>query len=77
MVSNYYFYLKWHSQTPLGFWDRNGSPNLGQTTRLYNNQQKKRTCKIVDFAILDDLRIKLKESKKRINTSTWPRSWKY
>ena len=30
------------AQTPLGFWDTNGSPNLGQTTRPYNNQQKKK-----------------------------------
>ena len=30
-------------------WD--GSPNLGQKTRPYNNQPKKRTCKIVDFAV--------------------------
>ena len=31
----------------------------------YNNQQKKRTCRIVDFAVLADHRIKLKESKKK------------
>ena len=29
------------TQTPLGFWHTNGSPNLGQTTKPYNNQQKK------------------------------------
>ena len=27
-----------HTQTPLGFWHPNGSPNLSQTTRPYNNQ---------------------------------------
>ena len=43
----------------------NGSPNPGQETRLNNNQQKKRTCKIVDFAIPVDHRIKLKESEKK------------
>ena len=32
---------EWDSQAPLGFWDTNGSPNLGQTTRPNNNQQKK------------------------------------
>ena len=30
----------------------NGSPHLGQKSRPYNNQQKKRTCKIVDLACL-------------------------
>ena len=38
-------------------------------TRPYNNQQKKkrkkRTCKIVDFAVLADHRVKLKESEKK------------
>ena len=29
-------------QTSLGFWDTNGSPNLGQMTRPADNQQKKR-----------------------------------
>ena len=31
----------------------------------YNNQQKKRTCKIVDFAVPVDHRIKLKECEKK------------
>ena len=45
----------------------NGSPNPGQETRLNNNQQqqKKITCKIVDFAVLADHRIKQKECKKK------------
>ena len=43
----------------------NGLPNLGQTTKSSNNQQKKRTCKIVDFAILSDHKVKLKENEKR------------
>ena len=30
---------------------QNGSPNPGQKTRPYNNQQKKWNCKIVDFAL--------------------------
>ena len=30
-----------HTYTPIGFLRKNGSPNLGQTTRSYNNQQKK------------------------------------
>ena len=39
-----------------------GSHNLGQKTRPNNNQQKKRTYKIGDFAVPVDHRIKLKES---------------
>ena len=43
-----------------------GSPNLGQKTRLNNNQQKKkRICKIVDFAVPPDHKIKLKECEKK------------
>ena len=57
---------EWDTQTPLGIWDTNGSPNLSQTTRSYNNQQKnKRTYKIVDFAVMADHGVKLKESEKR------------
>ena len=48
---------KWNAQTP---------PNLGPTTRPYNNQQeKKRTCRIVDFAVPADYTVKLKECKRR------------
>ena len=43
----------------------NGSPNLGRKTRPYNNQRQKKKkmkiCKIVDFAVPADHRIKLKE----------------
>ena len=50
----------------MGLWRTNGSPNIGQKTILNNNQQqKKRTCKIVDFAIPADHRIKLKECEKK------------
>ena len=52
----------------MGVWDTNKLPNLGQTTRPYNNQQqqqKKRTCKIVEFTVPADHRVKLKESEKR------------
>ena len=53
--------------TILGLWHTNGSPNLGQMTRPYNNQQKKkkRTCTIANFAVPSDNKIKLKESEKR------------
>ena len=38
----------------MGLSYRQGSPNLGQKTRPNNNQQKKRICKIVDFAVPAD-----------------------
>ena len=46
------------TQNILGFWKTNGSFNLCQTIRPYNNQQKKRSCKIVDFALLANHRKK-------------------
>ena len=48
-------------------WDiNNGSPNLGQETRPYNNQVKKtKISKIVDFAVPADHRIKLKKCEKK------------
>ena len=50
----------------MGLWHTHGSPNLGQRIRPYNNQQKKkRICKIVDFAIPADHRIKQKEWEKK------------
>ena len=55
---------KWHTWTPMGLWYTNRSPNLGPKTKPYNNQQKK-TCKIVDFAVPADRRIKLEECEKK------------
>ena len=51
----------------MGVWHTNESPNLDQTTRPYSNQQqqKERTCKIVEFAVPAYHRIKLKESEKK------------
>ena len=46
----------------------NRSPNFGQKIRSYNNQQqqkKKRTLKIADFAVPADHRLKLNENEKR------------
>ena len=51
-------------ESSLRFWDKNLS-NLGLTTRPSDSQQKKRTCRIVDFAIPADHWVKLKESEKR------------
>ena len=51
----------------MGLWYTNGSPNLSQKTRPYNNQKKKKKkiCKIVDFAVPANHRIKLKECEKK------------
>ena len=46
-------------------WRTHRLPNLGQKTRPYNNQQKKRICEIVDFTVPADHRIKLKECEKK------------
>ena len=56
---------EWNYQTSLGFWDIHRSPNVDQTTRPCNSQQKKRTGLIEDFAAQADHRVKLKESEKR------------
>ena len=48
----------------MGLWHTHGSPNLGQKTRPYNNQQKKTFCKIVNVAVPGEHRIKLKECEK-------------
>ena len=63
---------KWNAQTSLGFWKTNGSPNLSQMIRPSDGQQKKRTCWIVDLAILADHRVKLKRNKKRDNFRDLP-----
>ena len=46
----------------MGLSHTNGSHNLGQKTRPKDNKKK---CKIVDFAVPVDHRIKLKESEKK------------
>ena len=54
---------EWDAQSSLGFWDTNGWPNLGQTTRPRDShQQKKRTYRIVV--------VKLKESEREVNIKT-------
>ena len=57
---------EWYTETSLGFWDKNGSSNFDQTNRICNCQQKKRTCRILDFAVPADHGVKLKESEKKI-----------
>ena len=57
------------TQTFLGFRDTNGSLNLSQTTRSSDSQQekekKKKICRIVDFAVPVDHRVRLKENEKK------------
>ena len=60
----------------MGLWHTHGLPNLGQKTRPYNNQQKKRICKIVDCAVPADHRIKLKECEKNNKYLDLTREWK-
>ena len=49
----------------MGLWHTDWSTHLDQKTRPYSNQQKKRNCKIVDFAVPADHKIKLNESEKK------------
>ena len=56
---------EWDTQNSLGCWDTNGSPNLVQMTILYNNQQKKRSCKIVDLTVPANHWEKWKENEKK------------
>ena len=67
---------KCDSQNSLELWDTNGSSNLGQTTRPRDSQQKKRTYLIVDFAVPANLRVKLKESKKKDKYQNFARELK-
>ena len=49
----------------MGLCHTNGSLNIGQKTKLYNNKQKMRLYKTVNFAVPADHRIKLKERMKK------------
>ena len=48
-------------------WTRVADDNHYTTTRSYNNQQKKRTDRIVDFAVPKHHTVKLKECEKKDN----------
>ena len=61
---------KWYTQTPVGLWYTNGSPNLVLKTRSYNNQPKKKKKKKENLQNCGlycpgGPQNKLKESKKR------------
>ena len=54
---------KWDTETHLGFWHPNGSLKLArQQDLIIIKKKKKRTRKIVNFAVPADLRVKLKEN---------------
>ena len=63
---------EWDTQTPIGFWLTNGSLNLSQTIRPYNNQQQK----IVVFSVLVNHWVKLKEIEKKDKYLDFAREWK-
>ena len=52
-------------RTPLGFWHTNGSRNLGQTPKSYDNQQKEGACRIAAFAVPAYHWVKLIECEKK------------
>ena len=55
---------EWDAHNFWGIWDTNVSFDLGHTNRRCDRQQKKRTCRILDFKNLPDHRVKLKEQQK-------------
>ena len=56
---------EWDEWNYLGFWDASGSSSLSQATGPSDNQQKKRTYRIVYFGVQVNHRVKLKEIEKR------------
>ena len=68
---------KWDAQNSLGFWDKNGSSNLGQTINLVIVRKKiKRTCRTADFDVCADHRVKIKENKKKDKYQDYARELK-
>ena len=49
---------EWDTQSPQEFWDRNGSPNFGQTIGPCNNQQEKENLQNCGHAVSADHRVK-------------------
>ena len=67
---------EWDVQSPLGFWDKNGSPNHVQSTRPSNNKQKERTYRVVNFSVLADHKVNLKKGEKKDKYLNLPRESK-
>ena len=76
-TSGIYITRKWDAQSYLGFWHKNDhqvparKPDLeivnnnNKTTKQNKNKKQTGICRIVEYAILADHRIKIKESEKR------------
>ena len=69
---------EWDAQIPLRFWDTYGSPNLGQTTRTYNNQQQQKREVSDLWTLLSRLTIEQnwKKAERKIYTWTLLENWK-
>ena len=52
---------EWDAENSLVIWNTNGSSNPCQKVRPSNNYQKMRICRNVDFTVIADHRIKIKE----------------
>ena len=59
------------TQTLMELWYTNGSPNLGQKTGSYNNQQKMEICKSAKLSTS----LSWKNVKREISTSTLQENW--
>ena len=66
---------KWNAKTSLGFRNIDGYPNLGWTTRPYNNKQKSELAELWTL-LLRLTTVKLKVSQMKHNTSTLQENWK-
>ena len=53
------------AQNSLEFWDKNRFPNPGKKTKPKDNYKRKRICRIVDFAVPVNHRVKIKENETR------------
>ena len=55
---------KWYMHNPISLLENDTHKLFGQVTRPYYNQQKKRTCRIVNFAVPADHRVEFFLSEK-------------
>ena len=67
---------EWHTQTPMGLWHKTDHLISARRPDLRVIDTKKRTCKIVDFSVPGDRRIKLKESEKKYKNLDFARKLK-
>ena len=56
---------EWHAQTFLGYWGTNGHLISTRRVDVIIINEKERICRIGDFVVPTDHRLKLKESEKR------------